>query len=529
MSTSLEASLSVLAERLLHMANTDIELASALRTLAESVLNHLGREESSTRTTGAEVSPLAVEPDNPRVDYAADMDLEGEAAPEPLPRLQMQVGFQQERSPAHRTVYACGEGGKSAIDLPAPGQAPAATINRLMEIGQQMAMKARVCRWGLENLGAAISTAPEELLARTGEREWHPWMITRFRPVHPEDANWLRLEQVFLGAAETCSNLAVMMEDENLRERFAEQGLSLARQVAEALAHAVAGVGQGYDCSQLALTAWLEAARREHAWAARQEPSTRDGDADLMGGIAALREEMEAARHFSKEQRQLFNKARFHSRKIAGSKSDPPAVVADWRSLASALDGLVRRCGVRPSSREIRPLLLPIHEQLPILDDVPLGFDLCLRALDDYLALGPAQSRAADPVPDAACVAQARHLLQGTRVVLIGGDMRPDARRRLEEALGIKELIWVRSKVHASVEGFRPAIVRPDVSLALLAIRWSSHSYVEVRDFCEASGKPLVWLAGGYNPNQVAHQIMQQASERLAALQEPQQGLAHAV
>ena len=50
----------------------------------------------------------------------------------------------------------------------------------------------------------------------------------------------------------------------------------------------------------------------------------------------------------------------------------------------------------------------------------------------------------------------------------------------------------------------------------LLAIRWSSHGFGEVKDFCDRYGKPLVRLPGGYNPNQVAHQILTQIGDRLA-------------
>ena len=48
-----------------------------------------------------------------------------------------------------------------------------------------------------------------------------------------------------------------------------------------------------------------------------------------------------------------------------------------------------------------------------------------------------------------------------------------------------------------------------------LAIRWASHSFGDVRAFCDRHGKPLVRLPGGYNPNQVATQILAQCSERL--------------
>jgi hypothetical protein len=51
--------------------------------------------------------------------------------------------------------------------------------------------------------------------------------------------------------------------------------------------------------------------------------------------------------------------------------------------------------------------------------------------------------------------------------------------------------------------------------VVLLAIRWSSHSYGGIREFCEAAGKPLVRLPGGYGTNRVAREIVEQASEAL--------------
>jgi hypothetical protein len=55
------------------------------------------------------------------------------------------------------------------------------------------------------------------------------------------------------------------------------------------------------------------------------------------------------------------------------------------------------------------------------------------------------------------------------------------------------------------------------VAVVLLAIRWSSHGFGEVKEFCEKYSKPLVRLPGGYNANQVAHNIVTQVGERLAA------------
>jgi len=49
----------------------------------------------------------------------------------------------------------------------------------------------------------------------------------------------------------------------------------------------------------------------------------------------------------------------------------------------------------------------------------------------------------------------------------------------------------------------------------LLLIRWSSHVYGELVHVCKARGVPLVRLVGGYNPNRVAYDVLEQAGERL--------------
>jgi hypothetical protein len=99
----------------------------------------------------------------------------------------------------------------------------------------------------------------------------------------------------------------------------------------------------------------------------------------------------------------------------------------------------------------------------------------------------------------------------GRSVVLIGGIRRPYAQKLLTADLGLKELVWIETREHQSVKRFESAIARADVALVLLAIRWSSHGFGDVKQFCDEYGKPLVRLPGGYSPNQVAAQIVLQA------------------
>ena len=87
----------------------------------------------------------------------------------------------------------------------------------------------------------------------------------------------------------------------------------------------------------------------------------------------------------------------------------------------------------------------------------------------------------------------------------------------MKDAFQLQELFWIETREHESISGFEPYIARPDVAVVNLAIRWSSHSHGDAQLFCERYGKPLVRLPAGYNPNQVAAQILKQCSERLAA------------
>ena len=112
-------------------------------------------------------------------------------------------------------------------------------------------------------------------------------------------------------------------------------------------------------------------------------------------------------------------------------------------------------------------------------------------------------------------VAEAARLLRGGSVVLIGGDRRPGAQEKLNTALNLKELLWIETRVHESIDKFEHYIARRDVALVLLAIRWSSHSFGDVKRYCDHYDKPIVRLPGGYNPIQVAAQILAQCSRQL--------------
>lgn len=217
----------------------------------------------------------------------------------------------------------------------------------------------------------------------------------------------------------------------------------------------------------------------------------------------------------SKVRKKALDNLRFKLRKLA---DDSSALADEWPRVVELLDQAVT-AGVPPSSLELRELLLPVYDNVP--DDLPTtpGAERVFRAIELFRDSQAVANEAAEvePVPSAEVV-RAKELLAGRELVLIGGQRRPHHVGALRQALGLADVRWLTTPEHTSFTFFEPDIARPDVAVVVLAIRWSNHDYAEVQRYCEKYGKPLVRLRAGYNPNQVAHHLLSQAGERLAAM-----------
>jgi hypothetical protein len=293
------------------------------------------------------------------------------------------------------------------------------------------------------------------------------------------------------------------------RRRRLEQALPLMAEAQSAVRAAAKALNLGEEPEQARAFDWLKttAARQRvylHRFMRVDDPADPARSSALLAQILAASSRERAPRPGAG-----LDSARARADRIsAGLGGDE-----DWRILAQAVDRIVSD-GVPPSHRDLRDLLLPLADDLPDRDDLPSGFRLALREVDRYLSTRPAAGSAGDraPTPE---VTAARRLLAGKSAVLIGGARRRDAERELKDALGLAELFWVETKEHQSVLTFAPAVSRPEVAVVLLAIRWSSHGFGDVKQFCDKHHKPLVRLPGGYSPNQVAAQVVAQCAARL--------------
>lgn len=229
--------------------------------------------------------------------------------------------------------------------------------------------------------------------------------------------------------------------------------------------------------------------------------------------LETLRNSWENVQNRERQRNSLINTLRYEAQQLHSGDDDRR--LHHWKKIDAALSEWIES-GNRHSDRRITDILIDL------VDDVPEEFepsDHCRHVLmhldrviserEEVVADTPAQRAESEEV------VRVRELIAGRAVVMIGGDVRRKAKAALERDLGLSELRWISSRPHQSLGDFTPAIAHDDVAVVLLAIRFASHSYGELISECERYGKPFVRLPGGYASNQVAHQILKQASDRL--------------
>jgi hypothetical protein len=343
------------------------------------------------------------------------------------------------------------------------------------------------------------------------------WMCHRDGPAPADVTLYDVLEGCFETGAAAVSSLRSVIEGDEGEEAF-EHALDLVAESQSAIRGAVAAMEGRPDGDQLKMFFWLRATaaarqiliRRYMRGDDQADPSRWP---DLLERIKKFDATLQRSRDRDRRHKKLIDKIRYHTKRV---KDHPESDrTGDWERIIEVVDELV--CdGVPPSNRDIRDLLLGVLDDLSENVQTTKNFDLVMREIDRFIALRPNSVDKISEEKPSEEVRKAANLLRGRAVVLIGGDRRPRAEDALKSALGVSDLIWVGGRESTYV-AFEPHVARPDVAVVLLAIRWSSHGFGEVKEFCEKYAKPLVRLPGGYNANQVAHNIVTQVGDRLAA------------
>ncbi len=518
MPNELVNALTTVAERLVSLAAEDDQVRAEVRRLAQALLaaTDAAAPEAESASTVCRASFPPAEPTTiaaPKANEAGETPAPQEAvdvpAEEPLPLLTLG------RMP--------GVSEPPAISLPVRWTAVADTD--LAQLEARCHLKAEGARWAATrqrriadgaDFSAEIAPGDRAIIAKARNMPDCLLWMCRLNSPSPADA---RLYDDVAGCYEAVARalavLKLMHDEPDLQQGEFERSLALLAEAQSALRVAIVKIEGPVDPDQLRVFSWLKATTSEnHVFVERymraDDPADPTCWADLSSRIEAVNTRVQETLRRIKQRRKLLGKVRHKLRLIA---REPEDAREHWRILAATVDELVRD-GLPPSNRELRELLAPAFEVMPDLDGQPRGFQLVLREVDRFLALSPTSDLPA-VLRTTTEVQAAFRLLEGRSVVLIGGERRPFAAQALKDAFGLRELFWITTREHESNDGFEPYIARPDVAVVLLAIRWSSHSYGDVRVFCERHGRPLVRLPAGYNANQVASQILEQCSERL--------------
>jgi hypothetical protein len=525
MSAELMQALNAVAQRLVAAAAQDAELRSGLRALALALLSATEELAGGLSTEPApQAQPAAL-------GVPVELAAEGTAsAVEPLGRGGL-VGpaSAPEVTPLPAAPLSREAPHREPPPAPAPSRWPPSPVSDadLPLLEARCRLKAKGARWAATrrrrlaegaDFRTEIDPLDREMIARAKELpDCFLWMN---HPSGPSPEDLTALEEL-AGCFEALANAiglvrSVLADVEDHPELF-EQALDLAAEAQSALRVSIASIDGGPDNDQVKAFIWLKTTAGERRlfierYMRADDPADPTAWSNLDARINALSGRLEEARARERQRKKLFGKLRYLVKSLPAE--DEKSLAEGWERVAATVDALIQG-GLPPSNRDIREVLLPVLEGMPELSDLPEGFGRALREIDRYLESRPAVSDLGVPAEPAAEVREAARLLGGKSLVLIGGGRRPHALEALKEAFGLRELFWIETREHQSVERFEPHVARPDVAVVLLAIRWSSHSFGEVKQFCDRHGKPLVRLPGGYNPNAVARQLLAQCSARL--------------
>jgi len=494
MSTELEAALTAVLRRLGSIAISSPELIAELRQLAQQFLNLTERpalEESGSAEQVAEAVPtqateVPAEPAVPAVPPPRH-----ELLPT-VPGVEVPVGWARRASVSNADLQLV----EARCRLKAEGARWAATRQRRINESADYALE--------------IEPADRDIITRAKSLEdCFLWMNHPSAPTPYDLRLWEDVAGCFDVVAMVISLLRQLVVDVEKNRGLFEQALDLAAEGQSALRMAVEVVDAKPDNDQDKLFNWLRHTAAEHQILVRRFMRLNDlADPtawnELQERISDLDAQTEAIRKREKQRANLLSKGKYHARRIReGNGSEE-----DWKRVLGAVESLVND-GIPPSNTDLREMLVGIVDDMPDEMEGPPGFQRVLAEIDRYLAtqLPPSAEITKEVSGEVQEVAK---LLENKAILIIGGERRPHAYEALKSAFRLKELIWIATREHESVDQFEPYVARPDVTTVLLAIRWSSHSFGEARDFCRKHGKLFVRLPGGYNPNQVAHQILQQ-------------------
>jgi hypothetical protein len=244
---------------------------------------------------------------------------------------------------------------------------------------------------------------------------------------------------------------------------------------------------------------------------------------EMMPGVieeaARIEKELAGIEGSAKAVETEINKIRYHAKQLRGAER------SDWEGHTAKIGAALERYaagGHAPDEQRIVDILGKDGAERALES----GATGVLQRVATAVASGtPMEREEADAGPTrewSERVKEARALVEGTAMVVVGGERRRDAEERLIEALGLTRVEWISITEHASGAALHAPIARADVSTVVILIKLAGHLHVdEATAHADAYSKALVRVKAGYNPEQVAEAILTQAAEKLRGNNSP--------
>lgn len=502
-------------------------LMEFLVELANTILEEAERQGVKARppapTEASAKKPVANAPPAPQAQPAPD-----EGGKQPLRRsVPLRIGdvsIPVEVAGSEADLRAAEASHASArIEPPASQGEPEIDLNMIVERAR---LKAASCRLFIERRQAEgdadrerpILEVMKGMIDRAQNELTHCFLWVFFRErTQPDDATLLVIASCYDALADA-ARLCASVTDPRARcdEREQHAALSLLAEASSALRVALRDTWLVQaDRDQDETHLWL----RTETWRRSifvERHMTLDDPADPARADAIRKEAVDLLEAFENRRRnerrieEVFNKARYHARQLA----DEPGHEHHARTINTCLDELYVK-GVRPGDDRLDPLRLLVP---------PDGFPAAVPASEAARALlsKPKPARQDEPRPApaprawSARVLEARELLQGGSLVIIGGEPRADAIERITEAFALESVEWVPLSEHGTGAPMQAPIARPSTRAVIVLIKLTGHLHAEeARVYARQAGKPCIHLPAGYNPEQIAEHLLNQAAERL--------------
>lgn len=393
-------------------------------------------------------------------------------------------------------------------------------------------LKAASCRLFIERRAAAADpNAEREVLDRLNDmiakakamESCFLWVFWR-NQAQPDDAILARIGDCYEAQADAVALLRrVDAVADGRRAEDEESAFHLLAEANSALRVALADTWLSDDDRDQAEThVWLrrETAERRvfierHMTA--DDPADPANAAELRMRITAQGKRLDEREAATKRVKNALGQIRYHAGQL--TKGRPEEAPAHWTKISDAVKRL-EGMGVSTTDRRIAEAVGSVAAAA--WPGPSAAADHMTGVITRALTLGKdsektAQERASsEPREWSSSVLSVRGLLRGKRMVIIGGERNAEAVQRLTQAFELKDAEWVELTEHGPGTPMRGPIYRPDTAVVIVIIKLTGHLHSEeAREYAAAAGKPCVMLSGGYNPERVAAEIMEQASARL--------------